>query len=828
MVTDFSGMVPLRNELLLPDNAAQYSENTWLYRGGVRGFRHALVSHTCAFNDTTQIYRIPKNSANPPDFTDAGSLWLEFPDPFMTAIRNPTAGDTFNRYYFFPSDQFAPVDHTFWPDYPCYTTLANLEATTPAPPFKLGVPQPTGGAPTVTAPAATVTYNANAATAVGSDVLHFASTANVLAGMSVVDNTKTTATASTTASTAAGSATLTFSSTAGIVAGMTIADQTNPSAILSGNTVASVTSTTVVMNGVALFTVASGDVIVFTSADPFPAGTTVQSITSTTVTLNNAVVAPVYNGDQIQFLSTPETRAYLYTYVSGFGEEGPPSPATVVTGNVNGTWQIIVPQPAAGDNTNRNIQFIRLYRTVTDASGNASYFQVTPADIPVAWTTATPFTLNTSASAAAASTTLTFASTTGATINMEVANTTHSTSLAAGTLVTAVTPTSVTISPAVVSTVSSGDSIKFTTPILISDSALDQNITSNKPLDSVDYTPPPDGLQGVVMMANGIMAGFTNEREVWFSAAYLPHAWPGLFALTVDYPIVGLTANGSSLNIITEGPPSIATGVTPDTMTISKITANEPCIGRGSIAASGEGAYYASPNGLILLNTGGTALVTAQIYEKEFHWALQPWNWAGGKYGGLYIAFIKGVGATPVEAHSLNGVAIDALPGENPSNVSFSYLHYRTNVRNLYSDELSGQLFGLLDNGTVMQWNPPAAVPGTTTLWDWVWKSKKYRFTFPQQFKCFLVLFRVPPEVEFTPGARVVTPDMTYDPTSQWLIVRIFADGRQAVVREVQKSGEVLMSLSGFKATEWEIQFEGIVQIDFYKMATSIKELKSA
>src|SRR4029077_3521031 len=107
-------------------------------------------------------------------------------------------------------------------------------------------------------------------------------------------------------------------------------------------------------------------------------------------------------------------------------------------------------------------------------------------------------------------------------------------------------------------------------------------------------------LQGVVMMANGIAAGWSNEREVWFSAAYLPHAWPASYALTVDYPIVGLTANGASLNILCEGAPFIATGVTPDTMTIGRISSNEPCISRGSIVGSGEGAYYASPNGLIL------------------------------------------------------------------------------------------------------------------------------------------------------------------------------------------------------------------------------------
>ena len=34
------------------------------------------------------------------------SLWLEFPDPFMSVIRNPTVGDTHDRYYFFPSDEY--------------------------------------------------------------------------------------------------------------------------------------------------------------------------------------------------------------------------------------------------------------------------------------------------------------------------------------------------------------------------------------------------------------------------------------------------------------------------------------------------------------------------------------------------------------------------------------------------------------------------------------------------------------------------------------------------------------------------------------------------
>ena len=77
-------MLPLRDPVLLPDNNAQLADNAWLYRGQVRGFRSALPVFTAQYADTAQVYRIPTNTNNPPDFTSTGSLWLEFPDPYMT------------------------------------------------------------------------------------------------------------------------------------------------------------------------------------------------------------------------------------------------------------------------------------------------------------------------------------------------------------------------------------------------------------------------------------------------------------------------------------------------------------------------------------------------------------------------------------------------------------------------------------------------------------------------------------------------------------------------------------------------------------------------
>jgi hypothetical protein len=83
---------------------------------------------------------------------------------------------------------------------------------------------------------------------------------------------------------------------------------------------------------------------------------------------------------------TSLVRAYLYTWVSAYGEEGAPSPATLATGHINtSTWNITMTPPLSSDTTGRNLTTLRLYRTVTGSNGVASFFVV--ADLPIGTTT---------------------------------------------------------------------------------------------------------------------------------------------------------------------------------------------------------------------------------------------------------------------------------------------------------------------------------------------------------------------------------------------------------------------------------------------------------
>jgi hypothetical protein len=86
-------------------------------------------------------------------------------------------------------------------------------------------------------------------------------------------------------------------------------------------------------------------------------------------------------------------RAYVYTWVTEYSEEGPPSLPSVVNGWSNGTWNIELFTPTLnnmGGGTDadgkvwpadRNIKTTRIYRSITNQSGQGTYFFV--AEIPV-------------------------------------------------------------------------------------------------------------------------------------------------------------------------------------------------------------------------------------------------------------------------------------------------------------------------------------------------------------------------------------------------------------------------------------------------------------
>jgi hypothetical protein len=80
--------------------------------------------------------------------------------------------------------------------------------------------------------------------------------------------------------------------------------------------------------------------------------------------------------------TTNKTVAYVYTWVTGLGEEGPPSPPTTVVGKIDATYHITMSPPGPVETADRNLTNVRIYRTVVSAQGVSTFFFVD--ELPIA------------------------------------------------------------------------------------------------------------------------------------------------------------------------------------------------------------------------------------------------------------------------------------------------------------------------------------------------------------------------------------------------------------------------------------------------------------
>ena len=284
--------------------------------------------------------------------------------------------------------------------------------------------------------------------------------------------------------------------------------------------------------------------------------------------------------------SSIEARTYVYTYVSAYGEEGPPSPPTLLNGWSNGTWTVqpALPPPAYfGGNGTGNIAFLRIYRTVVSSAGAATYFFV--ADISIG---------STDPDAVAA-----------------VANDVIVNGIGC-------------LPPQTVYT----------------DNQPDSTIALNSQMPSTNYFAPPANMQGITVLPNGMYAGFINN-QVLFSVPYLPHAWPPGFVYTVDFPIVGLGVTSGALVAVTASIAWIFNGTSPASLSQIKCTLPAPCTSRGSILSNDNGVFYHSGIGLIQVPSTGGAINSTELWITREKWAqLTPQLYSRGiLLVGSYFAF---------------------------------------------------------------------------------------------------------------------------------------------------------------------------------------------
>lgn len=254
-----------------------------------------------------------------------------------------------------------------------------------------------------------------------------------------------------------------------------------------------------------------------------------------------------------------------------------------------------------------------------------------------------------------------------------------------------------------------------------SDTEDDDHVALNNLLESTSFIPPPQDLEGFVVMPNGFLVGWVGRRLV-FSEPYRAHAWPAEYEIGLEFEIVGLAVWGNSLIIGTKSNPYIGMGVTPAAFTAQKTDAIMPCLSRRGMVATDAGVYYPSINGLVLVNSPTPVIATQQLMTKE-EWLTRytPRQIYAASYGMQYIGFVNesfGFVYNPTEPAS-QLVEIDRFD----------------DVVGIETDRYDGRVF-LLYGDRVWEWDPE----GSERIY-WRWKSKVFHLPTPTNFGALKIKF---------------------------------------------------------------------------------------
>jgi len=231
-------------------------------------------------------------------------------------------------------------------------------------------------------------------------------------------------------------------------------------------------------------------------------------------------------------------------------------------------------------------------------------------------------------------------------------------------------------------------------------------------LTSEDYDIPDASMEGITSGVNGMLAGFFGN-QLCFSEPYKPWAWPIKYRKTVNSDIMGLAAINTAIVIVTQKSPSMAIGIHPSVITITRLDVNRPCVSKASIVNMGVGVTYAAPDGLVHISTAGYDLITKLVhYRDTWRSLVTPENVTGVYYNSKYFG-----------SYTTGGFIFeqDEKTGGNYTQVTpvFTAAYYNFDDGFMYYIDTT-------DVKQIKRWDDPDAAAGT-----FEWKSKRYRLPKP-------------------------------------------------------------------------------------------------
>ena len=296
------------------------------------------------------------------------------------------------------------------------------------------------------------------------------------------------------------------------------------------------------------------------------------------------------------------------------------------------------------------------------------------------------------------------------------------------------------------------------------------------------WSEPPASLVGLINLPNGIMAGFTG-RDIYFCDPYHPHAWPQAYVQTVDYPVVGLGRMDTTLAVLTKGVPYFIQGSHPDSMVVVKSDLQQSCSSKRSIVSINGSVIYASPDGLVMLASNGSRLLTENMFTRAQWQSLVPESIHSYSHDNKYVAFYD-------TGDVQGGFVYDLISGQ--------FIFHNIYATAGFSDLLRDQLFLAFSNNTIKKWYDGSEL-------SYTWRSKI--FTMPR----VLSLTCAKVEAETYPVTAKFYCD---DPTTPFHTQTVTS---RTMFRLPPKSGR-----------DWEVQLESTAQVFSVVVAQAAEEIANA
>ena len=296
-------------------------------------------------------------------------------------------------------------------------------------------------------------------------------------------------------------------------------------------------------------------------------------------------------------------------------------------------------------------------------------------------------------------------------------------------------------------------------------------------IPSLFWLPPPDDMAGLTNLPNGVMAGFLG-RDIYFSEPYVPHAWPDAYSQSIDFPIVGLGSIDTTLVVVTKGTPYFIQGSHPDSMVVVKSDIEQACVSKRSIVSFNNAVFYASPDGLVMLSSGGSQIITLGLFTRD-QWqeTFKPESIKGYHHDNKYIGFYDNDTDT-------GAFVFDFDTKQFAMHDTYTPVAYQS----LRNDKLY-----VLDSGAIKPWTEGSDL-------NYEWKSKLFTAPRPTNFGSVQV------EAEGYP-----------------VTFKVYLDGTLLHTQSV--TSRLPFRLPALQGRDWQFTLTGNQEIFSAAMATTMSEL---